>query len=279
MKNFLLLFSMLSGGAVFSFELIKEITLSQGQQISHSYDGESDGAFVIRNDSSYDWFDSDGTLIRNIIMPPIPEDGWITSYYVSSNILFLIVYTGGSLPSNADGYIYQINASEDTPLPNIGAYPKIVGGKMFITSNSGSTVTLYDLGEPEPQGIQGEQGLTGLTGPQGPQGSQGIQGEQGPRGYTGLTGPQGEQGPQGIQGETGPQGPQGPAGTSSSNSSSITNIIPSSAVVIPSDSSGPVQIILESSEDMVNWNSANPGTYGASTNERFFRIRAVQDTE
>ena len=37
--------------------------------------------------------------------------------------------------------------------------------------------------------------------------------------------------------------------------------------------------ILESSEDMVNWNSANPGTYGASTNERFFRIRAVQDTE
>ena len=61
--------------------------------------------------------------------------------------------------------------------------------------------------------------------------------------------------------------------------SSVANIIPSSAVVIPSDSSGPVQIILESSEDMVNWNSANPGTYGASTNERFFRIRAVQDTE
>ena len=55
--------------------------------------------------------------------------------------------------------------------------------------------------------------------------------------------------------------------------------IPSNAVVIPSDSSGPVQIILESSEDMVNWNSANPGTYGASTNERFFRVRAVEDTE
>ena len=46
--------------------------------------------------------------------------------------------------------------------------------------------------------------------------------------------------------------------------------IPSNADVIPSNSSGPVQIILESSEDMVNWNSANPGTYGASTNERFF---------
>ena len=60
---------------------------------------------------------------------------------------------------------------------------------------------------------------------------------------------------------------------------STVSTIPSNAVVIPSDSSGPVQIILESSEDMVNWNSANPGTYGASTNERFFRIRAVEDTE
>ena len=118
-----------------------------------------------------------------------------------------------------------------------------------------------------------------IPGPQGEQGPQGPQGEQGLIGLSGLQGPQGEQGPQGIQGETGPQGLQGPAGTSSSNSSSITNIIPSNAVVIPSDSSGPVQIILESSEDMVNWNSANPGTYGASTNERFFRVRAVQDTE
>ena len=65
----------------------------------------------------------------------------------------------------------------------------------------------------------------------------------------------------------------------SSSSNSSLSTIPSNAVVIPTDSSGPVQIILESSEDMVNWNSANPGTYGASTNERFFRIRAVQETE
>ena len=60
--------------------------------------------------------------------------------------------------------------------------------------------------------------------------------------------------------------------------SEYNNSLPTNTVVIPSDSSGPVQIILESSEDMVNWNSANPGTYGASTNERFFRIRAVEDT-
>ena len=63
-----------------------------------------------------------------------------------------------------------------------------------------------------------------------------------------------------------------------SNQASAASI-PLNAVVIPSDSSGPVQIILESSEDMVNWNSANPGTYGASTNERFFRVRAVENTE
>ena len=62
------------------------------------------------------------------------------------------------------------------------------------------------------------------------------------------------------------------------NKTSLSTI-PSNAVVIPSNSSGPVQIVLESSEDMVNWNSANPGTYGASTNERFFRVRAVEDTE
>ncbi len=65
------------------------------------------------------------------------------------------------------------------------------------------------------------------------------------------------------------------------NSASINDIvvntsIPSSAVVIPTDASGPVQIILESSQDMINWNATNPGTYGASESERFYRVRAVQ---
>lgn len=65
------------------------------------------------------------------------------------------------------------------------------------------------------------------------------------------------------------------------NSASINDIvvntsIPSSAVVIPTDASGPVQIILESSQDMINWNAANPGTYGASESDRFYRVRAVQ---
>lgn len=48
-----------------------------------------------------------------------------------------------------------------------------------------------------------------------------------------------------------------------------------SAVVIPEDASGPVEIILESSTDLVNWTAANPGTYGSSTEKRFFRVRAV----
>lgn len=55
----------------------------------------------------------------------------------------------------------------------------------------------------------------------------------------------------------------------------ITNI-PSNAVVIPADSAGPVTILLESSADLVTWNSAMPGTYGTSTTNRFFRVRAVR---
>jgi len=51
---------------------------------------------------------------------------------------------------------------------------------------------------------------------------------------------------------------------------------PSTAVVIPADSTGPVRIILESSPDLVNWNDALPGTYGSSTSNRFFRVRAVR---
>lgn len=50
--------------------------------------------------------------------------------------------------------------------------------------------------------------------------------------------------------------------------------LPQNAVVIPSQPSGEVEIILESSTDLVNWNSASPGTYVTSSDERFFRIRA-----
>jgi hypothetical protein len=52
------------------------------------------------------------------------------------------------------------------------------------------------------------------------------------------------------------------------------SFLPSSAVVIPSDSSGPVNIILESSADLINWYPSLPGAYGANYTNRFFRLRA-----
>lgn len=52
-------------------------------------------------------------------------------------------------------------------------------------------------------------------------------------------------------------------------------MMPANAVVIPTDANGPVQIILESSGDLVNWTSALPGTYGNTYSNRFFRVRAL----
>jgi hypothetical protein len=49
---------------------------------------------------------------------------------------------------------------------------------------------------------------------------------------------------------------------------------PSNAVVIPDDGGGPVQIVLESSTDLITWTAANPGTYGTGSSKRFFRLRA-----
>jgi hypothetical protein len=58
--------------------------------------------------------------------------------------------------------------------------------------------------------------------------------------------------------------------------SSSSIITPSTAVVIPADAGGPVTVTLESSTDLVNWNATLPGTYGTSTTNRFFRVRAVR---
>lgn len=58
--------------------------------------------------------------------------------------------------------------------------------------------------------------------------------------------------------------------------SSEDTLTPSSAVVIPADSNGPVRIVLESSVDTVTWTEASPGVYGTSTEKRFFRVRAVR---
>lgn len=50
---------------------------------------------------------------------------------------------------------------------------------------------------------------------------------------------------------------------------------PQGSVVIPEDLDGPITITLESSTDLKNWTTANPGSYGTSSQRRYFRLRAV----
>ena len=60
-------------------------------------------------------------------------------------------------------------------------------------------------------------------------------------------------------------------------SSTSSNEFPkqiSNAVVIPTDANGDIDIILESSVDLVNWAPAVPGTYSTDVDNRFFRVRA-----
>jgi hypothetical protein len=56
---------------------------------------------------------------------------------------------------------------------------------------------------------------------------------------------------------------------------SVQSMIPANTVVIPTDANGSVQIVLESSSDLINWTSSLPGTYGNTYSNRFFRVRAI----
>lgn len=56
-------------------------------------------------------------------------------------------------------------------------------------------------------------------------------------------------------------------------SASFNPTVPTSAVVIPNDAESQFEVILESSTDMITWTAALPGTYGGSTEKRFFRTR------
>lgn len=53
-------------------------------------------------------------------------------------------------------------------------------------------------------------------------------------------------------------------------------IQPLAAAVIPQDENGEYQVILESSTDTITWTLAEPGTYGGSTEKRFFRTRIIK---
>jgi hypothetical protein len=60
-----------------------------------------------------------------------------------------------------------------------------------------------------------------------------------------------------------------------SDNESVSLSKPSNAVVIPTDAAGPVEIVLESSTDLITWTAAEPGLYGSSSPKRFFRVRAI----
>jgi hypothetical protein len=52
--------------------------------------------------------------------------------------------------------------------------------------------------------------------------------------------------------------------------------ISSTSIVVPSNAVGDVDVLLEQSTDMITWTQCLPGTYNASTQKRFFRVRAVE---
>jgi hypothetical protein len=66
--------------------------------------------------------------------------------------------------------------------------------------------------------------------------------------------------------------------TTPASANVISNYVPADAIVIPASATGNVEIILESSTDLLNWTAANPGTYSAaSATNRFFRVRGVHN--
>ena len=58
--------------------------------------------------------------------------------------------------------------------------------------------------------------------------------------------------------------------------STTTPTVSSASVVVPSNAVGDVDVLLEQSTDMITWTQCLPGTYNASTQKRFFRVRAVE---
>jgi hypothetical protein len=59
-------------------------------------------------------------------------------------------------------------------------------------------------------------------------------------------------------------------------SAATTPNISSTSVVVPSNATADVEVLLEQSNDMITWTQCLPGTYNASTQKRFFRVRAVE---
>jgi len=60
------------------------------------------------------------------------------------------------------------------------------------------------------------------------------------------------------------------------SSGSSANTISAASVVVPANATGDVDVLLEQSTDMITWTQCLPGTYNASTQKRFFRVRALE---
>jgi len=60
------------------------------------------------------------------------------------------------------------------------------------------------------------------------------------------------------------------------SSGSSVNTVSAASIVVPSNAIGDVDVLLEQSNDMITWTQCLPGTYNASTQKRFFRVRAVE---
>lgn len=56
-------------------------------------------------------------------------------------------------------------------------------------------------------------------------------------------------------------------------------IVSNSSVVLPSNTIGNFSITLESSTDLVNWNTTSPGIYNSGNNQRFFRVKATESKD
>lgn len=101
------------------------------------------------------------------------------------------------------------NSTSDLPKTGKAGDAYMIGGDLYVWSDTTWTNVGRVKGEIGKTGPQGPIGPRGPQGPTGAKGEKGDQGEQGPRGFTGEQGANGIQGP---QGETGPRGEKGDKG-------------------------------------------------------------------
>lgn len=101
------------------------------------------------------------------------------------------------------------NSTTDLPKTGQAGDAYMIGGDLYVWSDTTWTNVGRVKGEVGQTGPQGPMGPRGPQGPTGAKGEKGDQGEQGPRGFTGEQGANGIQGP---KGETGPRGEKGDKG-------------------------------------------------------------------